>query len=202
MSKQNIFLRDGELWLIQGEVPKRPDPVYCDFPSREATEEEITRSAFKNHWPEYRESIARLKKEAIKVDLPKVDVYLIDKYGDGTWILHKGEDRGVTMKEGEIFQVDAEVEIQHDCKDCGLIPDGTCKKSTPCDFRMPTKMPPNSMVAILKPVKQEQPEDNQDKLWKEAESLADQILPDEDIQPDEVIGFIRILKSKFHIIRK
>lgn len=97
---QLIYLENSELFYVEGEIPEKPAPVMCDVPLREATSEEIDRSAFKNHLKGYESVLASLKAKGVRVG---------NEYEDAMTIVWAATN-DTLMKEGEFYPLECEVE--------------------------------------------------------------------------------------------
>lgn len=142
--KRHIFLRDGQLWLINGEVPQKPEPLEMtrDIASVGAT-------PWSQEWEKYTSAIERLKKEAIRIQNKDEVMAMRNMRECGDWV--RSED---LPKEGKIYEIECEVEIKkHEiCSICGARDSEPCEDKsgeavTFCNCDLP--------MAILKPLQQE-----------------------------------------------
>lgn len=92
-----------------------------------------------------------------------------------------------------------------DCKRCGVILDGTCKHTEPCDFMMPYRFPPNAFVFHILPVEKQQSEDE---LWSRVEDLAYNAMADymgnhsECLSGQLAYNIREAIRTEFDLIRR
>ncbi len=147
---RTIFLRDGELYLIQGEVPKKLKNLChhggfsaCPMPDGDpcGCQKDIN---------EYHVAISKLKSEAIRIG-NKDEAMPICLRG------HKPTFDPKMFMSDFLYEIDAEVEIEENCYE-------PCDCTERCEH-----WEKRTTVAILRPVKQETSED-EDFIWNEVQN--------------------------------
>lgn len=121
--KHHIFTRDGELYLITGEVPQKP--IGLNYYAGIAQDDV---DSFNKETEQYNDALDRLRKEAVRV--MNKDYALIGLSVQGQW----------PEKEGELYEIDCEVEYECDCTE-------STKNGTPSMCFVCT-----GRTAILKPL--------------------------------------------------
>lgn len=185
MTRPMIFFEETNVMLIrESDVPDQPVHFFIGGTMKQ---DEVFN---KSQDQKYEIALEAAKTKAIRVENAEHiatarDMLGTRVYSFGALHIHLTPNQTYQLPEGYTY------EVQRDCKRCGVLPDYQCNHNEPCDFHMPDKFPPNSMVAIIKPVVKPESEDE---LWK----IIDKGRTDNRL----TIHILEELKSKFNITRK
>ncbi len=103
--KHCIFLKDGELRLIQGEVPKKPKNLCHDGGFSACPMPEGDLCGCQKDINEYHAALSKLKSEAIRIGNKDEVMAMRNMCECGDWV--RSEDLPV---EGKLYEIEAEVE--------------------------------------------------------------------------------------------